>query len=51
MVFICPELGIFEGWLITSSVFVPLDTATAMVKMEMGQKNVGYIIPMEAGIF
>src|SRR6056297_217301 len=51
MVFIGPETGILKCGFVPCTILVPLYAASAMIKMQVGQKNIGDIITMETDIF
>ena len=46
-----PKSCIFKSWLITCAVFIPLNAAATVVKVEMGHKNIGNVIAMETMFF
>src|SRR5690606_34970852 len=43
-----PEPGIFKGGFIAASVPVPLYAAPTVIEMQMGQEDIGDIVPVEA---
>jgi hypothetical protein len=50
MHFVAPVNGIFKGSFVTAAVFVPFDTSTAMIEMQMGKHYIGYIVSVKPEI-
>src|SRR5690606_4037595 len=44
VVFICPIGSVFKSWDVSGSVFIPIYTSSAMVKVEVRHKDIGNII-------